>query len=187
MLNPSIDQLLAGMADALARTVLPELPTGPARAELQAAIALTRRLARAVPQLGPYLHTDTVDLAHGLTELWAALGRPEPTEGPAADALVLARSLPATPPPDAIALTAADLALRQALADLAWSVGSDPGEEGSHRRDVEGSGDLDDTAGAGDKPESNGPDGPQAVLRALVWRLADREEELQLSPWTRLH
>lgn len=158
MLNPSVDQLLAGMADALARTVLPELPPGPARDELQAAIALTRRLARAVPQLGPYLHADLADLAEGLTRLWAATGRTEPTDGPVADALALARSLPPGPPPTTTELTTADLALRGALADVATPIAGSAAE--------------------------GGDDGG---LLDLLTRLTHREaDQLRLSPWTRL-
>lgn len=118
MLNPSLHELLAGMADGLAATVLPELAPGPARDELLAAIALTRRVARAVPRLGPYLHADTADLAATLPRLWAALGVDEPTDGPVADALALARSLPPEAPPPATELAAANLALRAAAAEL---------------------------------------------------------------------
>lgn len=158
MLNPSLDELLAGMADGLAATVLPELAPGPARDELLAAIALTRRVARAVPRLGPYLHTDTADLAATLPRLWAAVGLDEPADGPVADALALARSLPPDPPPAATELAAADLALRAAAADLSAQL----------------------AGGAG-------PVDVAAELRALLERLAAREAaELRLSPWVPL-
>lgn len=158
MLNPSLDELLAGMADRLAATVLPELAPGPARDELLAAIALTRRVARAVPRLGSYLHADTADLAATLPRLWAALGLAEPVEGPVADALALARSLLPEVPPTATDLAATDLALRGAAAELA-----------------------DRLAGA------DGPAAAAAELRALLDRLAAREAgELRLSPWVPL-
>lgn len=158
MLNPSLDELLAGMADGLAATVLPELPPGPARDELLAAIALTRRVARAVPRLAPYLHADTADLAATLPRLWAALGLDEPADGPVADARALARSLPSEPPPAATELAAADLALRAAAAELAARL-----------------------AGDADHPDA------AAELRALLERLAAREAgELRLSPWVPL-
>lgn len=158
MLNPSLEELLAGMADGLAATVLPELAPGPARDELLAAIALTRRVARAVPRLGPYLHADTADLAATLPRLWATLGLDEPADGPVADALALARSLPPEPPPPATELAAADLALRGAAADLAARLAAD-----------------------GDQPDAT------AELRALLERLAGREAgELRLSPWVPL-
>ncbi len=158
MLNPSLDELLAGMADGLAATVLPALRPGPARDELLAAIALTRRVARAVPQLGSYLHADTADLAATLSNLWAALGLDEPTDGPVADALALARSLPPEPPPAATELAAADLVLRGAAAELAVRLAADAG-----------------------------PPDAAADLRALLERLAAREAgELRLSPWVPL-
>ncbi|MDH4364887.1 MAG: hypothetical protein OEY70_12495 [Acidimicrobiia bacterium] len=158
MLNPSLEDLLAGMADGLAATVLPELAPGPARDELVAAIALTRRVARAVPRLAPFLHADSADLAATLRRLWAALGLDEPADGPVADALALARSLPPEPPPSATELAAADLALRAAAADLAAGL-----------------------AGDADPPEA------AAELRSLLERLAAREAgELRLSPWVPL-
>lgn len=161
MLNPALDELLAGMADGLTATVLPELPPGPARDELLAAIALTRRVARAVPRLGSYLHADAADLAATLPRLWAALGIDEPADGPVADALALARSLPPGPPPTATDLAAADLALRGAAAELATRLAGDAGPPGS-------------SAAA-------------AELRALLERLAAREAgELRLSPWVPL-
>lgn len=158
MLSPSLDELLAGMADGLAATVLPELAPGPARDELLAAIALTRRVARAVPRLGPYLHADTADLAATLPRLWAALGLDEPADGPVADALALARTLPSEPPPPATELAAADLALREAAAELSTALAGDVGQ-----------------------PEA------AADLLALLERLAAREAaELRLSPWVPL-
>ena len=157
MLRPSLDELLAGMADALAATVLPALAPGPARDELQAAIALTRRVARAVPHLAPWLHADTVDLARSLPPLWTGAGAAEPHEGPVADALALARSLPASPPPPATELAAANLTLREAAAELAGRLAGEAGGD------------------AGDAAEG---------LRALLARLAQREaDELRLSPW----
>jgi len=138
--------------------VLPELGPGPARDELQAAIALTRRVARAVPHLAPYLHADTADLAATLPRLWASLGLDEPADGPVADALALARSLPPGAPPTATELAAADLALRDAAAELAARVAGDASHTGA-----------------------------AAQLRALLERLAAREAgELRLSPWVPL-
>jgi hypothetical protein len=161
MLNPSVDQLMSGMADALATLVLPELAPGPARDELQAAIALTRRLARAVPQLGPYLHTDIADLAATLTSLWSMLGINQPDQDPAAEAVNRALALPATPPPTTTELTALNLTLRQAVADLVGQPRSMVGNR--HRADTD------------------------VALRALLQRLAEREaDQLRLSPWAPL-
>lgn len=177
MLNPPIDELLAAMADALARAVMPELAPGPARDELQAAIALTRRLARAVPQLGVYLHDDTVDLARTLSQLWASLGQQAPSDGPVAEALSQALALPSTPPPTTTDLTAVNLTLRRAVADLAARVATPT--------DVSP---ADGSPGAASPTETSGPDddGPDAdrLMRDLLLRLAQREaDQLRLSPW----
>ena len=81
MLTPSAAELLAGVADALAATVLPELPPGPARRQVQAAIGITRRVAGALPHLGPHLAGDVVDLAATLERLADALPPPDRPAG----------------------------------------------------------------------------------------------------------
>jgi small-conductance mechanosensitive channel len=156
VLNPSVAQQLMGMADALARVVLPELPPGPGRDELRAAVGLTRRLARAVPQLGVYLHHDTQDLLVSLRALWPAADMTEPThDGALAAAIAQAESLAPEAPPSLEELTATNLALRQALAELAGRADLDANTESSLR----------------------------ALLLRMAQREA---EYLQLSPWARL-
>ncbi|MCC6437671.1 MAG: hypothetical protein IT196_21765 [Acidimicrobiales bacterium] len=108
MLNPSIVELLNTMADALRDTVLPELAPGPAHDQLRDAVALTRRIAHAVPLLPGYLHADTTDLARTLD----GLAPPERGTGRAA-------ALPVEPPRSLDELIRANLALRDEAAALA--------------------------------------------------------------------
>lgn len=107
MLTPGPAELLAGVADALATTVLPDLADGPARDQLHAAIAIIRKTARALPGFAMYLHEDIADLAESL----AGLGAP-------AELLATARALPPTSP-SLDELAAIDLALRTWLAGRA--------------------------------------------------------------------
>lgn len=118
MLNPSVADLLAGVADALAGTVVGELPPGPARDQVQAAVGLVRRVARALPQLTPYLQADIQDLASTLRDHWASSPEPLPMDEALGAALATAAALPDAPLPDLDALTAVDLRLRRALARL---------------------------------------------------------------------
>jgi hypothetical protein len=117
VLKPSLPDLLAGTADALARTVLGGLPPGPAHDQLEAAIALIRRVARALPKLTPYLQQDIQDLAVTLRNL----GDRDllPMDETLTATLAATDALPDAPLPDLDALTAVSLQLRKALADVA--------------------------------------------------------------------
>ena len=169
MLNPSVVDLLSGVADALADTVLADIGPGPAADQVQAAVGVLRRVARALPGITPYLQQDTQDLAASLRDVWAAgagaaeprpgAGEPRPGAGePKLDeglsaALATADALPVAPLPTLEALTAANLRLREALADVAAGPALDPGAD--------------------------------RALRALLERMTAREAALRLSPWER--
>ncbi|MGD9752171.1 MAG: hypothetical protein AB7W59_14370 [Acidimicrobiia bacterium] len=107
MLNPSIAELLDAMADALRDTVLPALSPGPAADQVRDAVALTRRIAHAVPRLHAYLAEDGADLARTLDAL-----------DPRPDGVARSASWPTEAPPDAEALRGANLLLREELAQL---------------------------------------------------------------------
>jgi hypothetical protein len=64
-----VDELLAGVADALAETVLATLPEGPEREQVRSAVGLLRRVARALPTLVPRLEEDTICLARAVREV----------------------------------------------------------------------------------------------------------------------
>lgn len=124
MLNPSVIDLLGGVADGLRAEVVDALEPGPARDQVTAAIAIVRRVARALPGLVPYLMTDIADLQATL----AVLGAPS-------DSATSTRPDPAT---DGLeVLIAFDLALRDRLAALVESDGGVDGGvdgDGSRRR-----------------------------------------------------
>jgi hypothetical protein len=115
--------LLQGVADALSASVLPELSPGPARDQVQAAIGVIRRATRSLGGYRQFLHDDIGDLATTLAGLVtpAAAG----TLGP-----LLARAAELPPSVPSLAdLVALDLALREAVADLAGSPGLTAAQE----------------------------------------------------------
>ena len=69
MLDPSVVDLLNGVAAALRDDVLGELEPGPARDQVRNAAALVRRVARALPGLTAYLVDDIADLAASVEAL----------------------------------------------------------------------------------------------------------------------
>lgn len=69
MTEPSPSELLAGVAEALEATVLPDLERGPARNQVIAAIGIVRRCGGAIDHYGPYLYADCVDLIETLRRL----------------------------------------------------------------------------------------------------------------------
>ncbi|MEO8691873.1 MAG: hypothetical protein ABI658_00070 [Acidimicrobiales bacterium] len=80
MINPTISQLLGGVAASLDETVLPELAPGFPRNQLVAAISLIRRAAAADERIGIYLWEDNRDITEVLREVAPLVGldRPPP-------------------------------------------------------------------------------------------------------------
>lgn len=107
MLDPSVVDLLNGVAAALRDDVLGELDPGPAQDQVRDAIAVIRRVARALPGLTSYLVEDIADLAETVESLGG-------TSPPGVEALPdHGRALGLE------SLTELDLALRNRLAVLA--------------------------------------------------------------------
>ncbi len=72
MTEPSPSELLAGVADALEQSVLPDLERGPSRNQILAAIGIVRRCSGAVDRYGPLLHEGCGDLLATLRRVVAA-------------------------------------------------------------------------------------------------------------------
>jgi hypothetical protein len=117
MLNPSIVDLLNGVAATLRTEVLVELEPGPARDQVRDAVALIRRVARAVPGLTAHLVTDIADLADTVEALGGTVP-PEVGALPDRGAVL-----------DLETLTGLDLALREQLAVMADRDDLDPEAE----------------------------------------------------------
>jgi hypothetical protein len=76
MIYPTDEQLLAGIADALKDSVLPDLARGTAaRKQLQAAIEILRRMAFAAPGRDAVMAADNADMAEVLAQIREVLGQ----------------------------------------------------------------------------------------------------------------
>jgi hypothetical protein len=71
--KPSIGDLLNGVAVSLRESVLPEIPAGPTRRQIQAAISIIRRVSLAWDKTGPYLYADNKDIEETLRQVSAIL------------------------------------------------------------------------------------------------------------------
>ncbi len=154
MTEPSPDELLAGVAEALQETVLPDLERGFGRNQVMAAIGIVGRCSEAVDRYGPTLYAGCVDLIATLRETTAA--DPSLLSDHARDDLadLLRRSVDVLdsgyPPPSALAGLHSELTEHLAAILL-----------------------------AGQQGES----GQMPALRELLRRISDREEQIGLSPW----
>lgn len=137
MLNPSVVDLLRGVADALAATVADRLPAGPEKDQVTTAVAVVRRVARALPTLVPAIQADTQALASAVVALAGSAGdgdvRPAPE---VVEALALVARLPAEPLPALDELVGANLALRSALAAFADRDGLAPAVDAALRAEL---------------------------------------------------
>jgi hypothetical protein len=84
MIGESDRALLRGVADSLERTVVPELARGPTRRQVQAAVAILRRIAFTADRAAPALASDSGDIEDTLTALIALLAA---EDGPRAQVL----------------------------------------------------------------------------------------------------
>ncbi|MGZ6186358.1 MAG: hypothetical protein ACXWNN_10775, partial [Candidatus Binataceae bacterium] len=66
MTKPSIGDLLSGVAASLRESVLPEIPAGPTRRQIQVAISIIRRASLVWDKIGPYLYADNKDIEETL-------------------------------------------------------------------------------------------------------------------------
>jgi hypothetical protein len=73
MTKPTIGDLLNGVATSLRETVLPEMPAGPVRRQVQVAISIIRRVSLVWDKTGPYLYADNKDIEETLQQACAIL------------------------------------------------------------------------------------------------------------------
>ena len=62
MIRPTVGELLSGVAVSLRERVLPEIPPGVTRRQIQAAIGIIRRVAAVWDKTGPYFYADNQDI-----------------------------------------------------------------------------------------------------------------------------
>lgn len=144
MIKPTIGELLSGVAVSLRERVLPEIPPGTTRRQIQAAIGIIRRVALVWDKTGPYLYADNEDIEQTMGAMLPAI------EGVAADegnarltglAAGLQKTLdrtnqPAAAYPSPAALGERNLELQQLLAELQEILHENPSGKSRKRLEI---------------------------------------------------
>ncbi len=162
MIKPTIGELLSGVAVSLRERVLPEIPPGTTRRQIQAAIGIIRRAALIWDKTGPYFYADNQDIEQTMGELLPVLERAVAAEGnPRLEAAcarmraTLDRSTePADPYPSPATLGARNIELQELIAELQEILYETPAVQGASRMEID------------------------SMLRALLRRMLARELEI---------
>jgi hypothetical protein len=164
--KPTIGDLLSGVAASLRESVLPQIPAGPTRRQIQAAIAIIRRVSLVWDKTGPYLHADNKDIAETLRRICAMLDRAD-TNASGAGLKPLRQRLHETLDerddgsveyPSPATLGARNVALQGLLVALQEALHGTPSPEGVERSEI------------------------LAMMRALFRRMLERESDVTASP-----
>lgn len=99
MIKPALGELLDGVATSLEELVAPDVPDGPARRQVEAAIRILRRAAVAAERMGPYLYADNRDIEETLRHCLPTLARAAARGPDASLAAVCERLRAAVEPP----------------------------------------------------------------------------------------
>ncbi len=175
MTKPSIGDLLNGVAASLRESVLPEIPTGPTRRQIQAAISIIRRVSLVWDKTGPYLYADNKDIEETLRRVSAILDRAE-ANGTGAGleplrqrlhAVLDQQGVDAMEYPSPATLGARNVELQGLLADVQEALHGPSTSEGA------------------DRPVSADRIEILSMLRALFRRMLERELEVTAPPSAR--
>ncbi len=173
--KPSIGDLLDGVATSLRESVLPEIPAGPTRRQIQAAISIIRRAAVVWDKTGPYLYTDNKDIEETLRQACSMLDRAESNESGAdlkplrqrLHAALDRRGEPDVEYPSPVALGARNVELQALLVDLQLALHGPPSPE------------------SGERLESTERTEIETMLRGLFRRMLQRELQVTAPPSAR--
>jgi hypothetical protein len=162
VIKPTIGELLSGVAVSLRERVLPEIPPGTTRRQIQAAIGIIRRAASIWDKIGPYFYADNQDIEQtmrGLLPVLEQAAADEPNErlkGVCAKMRVALDqpNQPVEPYPSPAALGARNIELQELLAELQEVLYETPREQSSIRIEID------------------------SMLRALLRRMLARELEI---------
>jgi hypothetical protein len=162
VIKPAIGELLSGVATGLRERVLPDIPAGTTRRQIQAAIGIIARVALVWDKIGPYLYADNEDIVETLGRMLPVLERVSTQEGIARIGAVCTKlhetlehsASPAQPYPSAEVLGARNLELQEVLAEL---------QEALHENFAVESADRDEL---------------ESILHALFRRMLTRELEI---------
>jgi hypothetical protein len=162
VIRPTVGELLSGVAVSLRERVLPEIPPGVTRRQIQAAIGIIRRVALVWDKTGPYFYADNQDIEETLRRLLPVLQRVVADE---ADAQLEAVSMklrstleqssqPAGPYPSPAVLGDRNIELQGLLAELEEVLHENPAAKTTGRLEID------------------------SVVRALLRRMLARELEI---------
>jgi len=162
VIKPAIGELLSGVATSLRERVLPEIPPGTTRRQIQAAIGIISRVALVWDKTGPYLYADNEDIEQTLARILPVLERVAAHDSSArigADCTKLRETPdhsigPDEPYPSAEALGARNLELQEVLAEMQEAIHENFAAESPERDELE------------------------TILRALLRRMLIRELEI---------
>lgn len=157
---------------SLRDSVLPEIPAGPTRRQIQAAIAIIRRISLVWDRAGPYLYADNKDIAETLRQVSAILDRADADESgiglkPLRQSLHAAldqRDDAGVEYPSPAALGARNVALQGLLVELQEALHGTPSPASAVRLP------------SAERSEI------LAMLRALFQRMLERELDVTASP-----
>jgi hypothetical protein len=162
VIRPTVGELLSGVALSLRERVLPEIPPGVTRRQIQAAIGIIRRVALVWDKTGPYFYADNMDIEDTLRQLLPVLTRLAADEGdePLAAVAVKLRgtleqsSRPVGPYPSPAVLGDRNIELQGLLAELEEVLHENPAAKTTGRLEID------------------------SILRALLRRMLARELEI---------
>jgi len=162
VIKPTIGELLSGVAVSLRERVLPEMPPGTTRRQIQAAIGIIRRASLIWDKTGPYFYADNQDIEQTMRELLPVLERAAAAEGNARLEAVSAKmrvtsdrsTEPAELYPSPAVLGARNIELQELIAELQEILYETPAAQSAIRKEID------------------------SILRALLRRMLARELEI---------
>jgi hypothetical protein len=145
VIKPTIGELLSGVAVSLRERVLPEIPPGTTRRQIQAAIGIIRRAALIWDKTGPYFYADNQDIEQTMRELLPVLEQAAEAEGnPRLEAVsvriraTLDRSAESVEPyPSPAVLGARNIDLQELIAELQEVLFETPPAQSPIRREID--------------------------------------------------
>jgi hypothetical protein len=140
-----VGELLSGVAVSLRERVLPEIPPGVTRRQIQAAIGIIRRASSVWDKIGPYFFADNEDIEETLRRLIPVIERVTAEETDArleAMAIKLRATLdrsgePAEPYPSPAVLGSRNIELQEVLAELQEALHDNPVAKNASRLEID--------------------------------------------------
>jgi hypothetical protein len=144
VIKPAIGELLSGVATSLRERVLPEIPAGTTRRQIQAAIGIIARVALVWDKTGSYLYADNEDIAETLRRMLPVLERVAAHENAARIGAVCTKlretfghpEQPAQLYPSAEVLGARNLELQEVLAEMQEALHENFAAESADRNEL---------------------------------------------------